>query len=631
MANWGMAQVDRIARIGSHVVIWTIVLVPTVIEMIRGWRPLLGDDATITFRSYQVLSLHAPLVGMHSDAHVPGHILYDLGPLQFVLLTVPIHIDHLQGALWGSALIVGLVLSVAVEAMWSVRRWLACVLVALAVADLAWTAPSVFGHQLLNANFGLAFLLASIVLAWAVALGSFGWWPVLVFTASVTVQAQLFYALVAVSLVIVCPFLGGWHSGRPRRFRWLMIGVGVGIVCWLPTLIQEVFGSFGNLTGLLSARSQASSGFAFGLRNLGGIAWPGPLPVRQYDPGTSFSSLGSEPVLAGVVVLVVIAVIAGVAWRYRRKDLAALATIGLICSMCVVVDFASVPRLNMGSLQWLVTMLWLVAYLWWLIVVWAVIELVRATTLQRVHASNRPLPKFNTAFGVFILFGVLIVMVLAGLWRLPSQSSVNSEESAQVSNVVQIVASKFPPGAVNFKFWPTPYAAYLSPEDYVEYDYGQAILWQLTTAGFEPLMQQHFFTTMSGITYARDRSSPTVNVIMTDDGWSSQIQKVVIGTYSPPAKHPPTSVLLPSNRATLSRSTTLDASASNATSVEFRLFGGSYGYNAPVLCTAASTIYGWLCSWNTTTVPNGSYSLVSEAFGAGGSAFSSGVNITVKN
>ncbi len=70
---------------------------------------------------------------------------------------------------------------------------------------------------------------------------------------------------------------------------------------------------------------------------------------------------------------------------------------------------------------------------------------------------------------------------------------------------------------------------------------------------------------------------------------------------------PTTSVLVPSNGATLSGSTTLDASASNATSVEFRLFGGSYGYNAPVLCTATQTYYGWLCSWNTTTVPNGSY------------------------
>jgi hypothetical protein len=92
-----------------------------------------------------------------------------------------------------------------------------------------------------------------------------------------------------------------------------------------------------------------------------------------------------------------------------------------------------------------------------------------------------------------------------------------------------------------------------------------------------------------------------------------------------------TSVLIPSNGATLSGSTTLDASASNATSVEFRLFGGSYGFNAPVLCTATLTEYGWLCGWNTATVPNGSYALLSEAFGPGGSTFSSGVSITVNN
>ena len=102
-----------------------------------------------------------------------------------------------------------------------------------------------------------------------------------------------------------------------------------------------------------------------------------------------------------------------------------------------------------------------------------------------------------------------------------------------------------------------------------------------------------------------------------------------ITTGSSPS--PTTSVLIPSNGATLSGSTYLDASASNATSVEFRLFGGIYGYNAPVICTATLTYYGWLCSWNTATVPNGSYELLSEAFGAGGSAFSSGVSITVSN
>ena len=50
-----------------------------------------------------------------------------------------------------------------------------------------------------------------------------------------------------------------------------------------------------------------------------------------------------------------------------------------------------------------------------------------------------------------------------------------------------------------------------------------------------------------------------------------------------------------------------------------------------MLCTATLTYYGWVCSWNTTTVPNGSYALVSEAFRSGGSTFSSGVSITVNN
>ena len=94
---------------------------------------------------------------------------------------------------------------------------------------------------------------------------------------------------------------------------------------------------------------------------------------------------------------------------------------------------------------------------------------------------------------------------------------------------------------------------------------------------------------------------------------------------------PTTSVLIPSMGAALTGTTYLDASASNATSVEFLLFGGPYGYSAPVICTATPTIYGWLCSWNTETVPDDPYVLVSEAFNSTGSAFSSGVSVTVKN
>ena len=105
-------------------------------------------------------------------------------------------------------------------------------------------------------------------------------------------------------------------------------------------------------------------------------------------------------------------------------------------------------------------------------------------------------------------------------------------------------------------------------------------------------------------------------------------QTLVEGSFNP---LPSTSVLIPSSGATLSGMTYLDATATDATSVAFVLFGGSYGFLGQVLCIATPTIYGYLCSWNTTTVPNGSYTLLSVASNLAGSAFSSGVNITVKN
>src|SRR6185437_12090510 len=94
---------------------------------------------------------------------------------------------------------------------------------------------------------------------------------------------------------------------------------------------------------------------------------------------------------------------------------------------------------------------------------------------------------------------------------------------------------------------------------------------------------------------------------------------------------PSTSVLIPSKGTSLSGSTSLDASATNATSVSFVLFGGNYGFNAPVVCTATPTLFGWLCTWNTATVPNGSYTLVSMATNPAGVAFSSGVALAVNN
>jgi hypothetical protein len=96
---------------------------------------------------------------------------------------------------------------------------------------------------------------------------------------------------------------------------------------------------------------------------------------------------------------------------------------------------------------------------------------------------------------------------------------------------------------------------------------------------------------------------------------------------------PTTSVLLPSNGASLSGSTYLDASAHDygtLTKVEFHLTGGTL--SQALIATAVPTYYGWLAGWNTTTVPNGTYTLESEAYDAAGlTAYSTGVTVNVNN
>jgi hypothetical protein len=94
---------------------------------------------------------------------------------------------------------------------------------------------------------------------------------------------------------------------------------------------------------------------------------------------------------------------------------------------------------------------------------------------------------------------------------------------------------------------------------------------------------------------------------------------------------PPTSnVVLPSNNATVSGNQYLDATTSPGVSqVQYELTGGTLT-NA-VIATATPTIYGWLASWNSTNVPNGTYTLQSVASSGGLTGTSPGITVTVDN
>lgn len=94
------------------------------------------------------------------------------------------------------------------------------------------------------------------------------------------------------------------------------------------------------------------------------------------------------------------------------------------------------------------------------------------------------------------------------------------------------------------------------------------------------------------------------------------------------------SVVRPSNGATVSGTYVLAASASlgdlPATRVEFRLAGGQL--DNQLIGVGTKSLFGWLCSWNTSDVPNGRYTLRSIAYDAAGkSVQSKGISLSVKN
>ena len=97
---------------------------------------------------------------------------------------------------------------------------------------------------------------------------------------------------------------------------------------------------------------------------------------------------------------------------------------------------------------------------------------------------------------------------------------------------------------------------------------------------------------------------------------------------------PPTTIVaLPANGATVSGGQWLDASASpGVTSVNYVISGGPNNLVDAPISGSTSTYVGWLGGWNSTTVPNGTYTIQSVASYAGGvSATSPGVTITVNN
>ncbi len=342
------------------------------LEIARGYRAA-SDDAVISFRAWQVLSLHPPLVGQYVLPTGHGPQAYDLGPALYWLLSVPVHIDPAQGALWGAALFGALAAVLCVEAAWSVRGTLGAAFALLGIALLVAARPLLATDPVWNPDFGLIWLTAAALAGWAVASGRTGWWPLQVVAASVAAQCHLIYAFTAAALCLLAPLLGLIRTRRAGR--WLGYGLAVGVLCWIPTAVQQLTAREGNLSALLRESGRGTGrGAGFGWRLFAAAVEPPTL----WQHGDRLSHLrwllaqvGSRPGFLGPLLLAVLLAIGALAWWRRRFELAALSGVAVVAGLGVVVSFALVPRSDTLTLVYLAPAAFPAGLLAWAVICWA--------------------------------------------------------------------------------------------------------------------------------------------------------------------------------------------------------------------------------------------------------------------
>ncbi|MGO9196724.1 MAG: hypothetical protein ACLQK4_06320 [Acidimicrobiales bacterium] len=420
-----------------HVVALLAPVVPlattVALQIRRGWRPT-SDDAAIAWRSFDVFSSHAPLLGAFNDASVASaHPVFDLGPLQYYLLAVPDRIDPVHGILWGAALVAALFAALSVEAAWRAGGLLGGMVVSAGYVVLTATQTVVVLNLPWNPNFGLYAFSAAMVLSAVAASGRTEWWPVAVFAGCVAVECHLIFGAPAAAAVAVSVVLGLLarrrenHSLRPWVIS-LVTGAATGLLCLLAPLVEQLADHPGNLTVLFRNLSHQgpSLGLPTGLRALWRSAgvWPAwTHPVPSIGTGARYerfmSALFAGSTASGVVLLAVAFAIGAVALATRRSGLAGLAFVAAVSGAGLAWTIGAVAASQSAILTYADVALWPVGMALDLTIAWGVVELGRAlarTWRREPSGEGHPI-------GLLPLLSVgaaLVGLLAAGAWSLTS-------------------------------------------------------------------------------------------------------------------------------------------------------------------------------------------------------------------
>jgi hypothetical protein len=384
----------------AHLIAEVPVLVVALLQIAHGWLPT-SDDAVIAWRTFEVFSRQVPLDGQFTQVTATGGpTAFDLGPMQYFLLAIPDRIDPVHGILWGAAVLIVALIAIAVEAAWSAGGPVAGGLVALAVAVLTESLFESTVNLAWNPSIGVYAFLATIVVSGAVGRGRLRWLPVAVATASLAAQCHLSLALPSAGALAAGLVIG--LSGHPERWKLpIASALGVGVLCFIAPLVQQITGHPGNWT--VVADSLGSHGPSVGLRDgLRGIAsvtsfppaWWIRIPAvnsvarfRQFN-----STLYRQSPAYGAVALALCVLIACAAGFSRRRGLMIVAAITAVTGLTAAWTLASVPESqSLYRFYYLYFVLWPTGMAMMATYVWGVTAVVAAgwqAARARWHAKR---------------------------------------------------------------------------------------------------------------------------------------------------------------------------------------------------------------------------------------------------
>ncbi|MCL2586562.1 MAG: hypothetical protein FWE35_29390 [Streptosporangiales bacterium] len=408
------------SRAVCHAAAWAPFVLAAGFLLRRGWQPV-ADGAAITIRSWDVLSAHGPLAGQATEL---AHGVFDPGPLEYWLLSIPVHLDPAHGSLWGGALWCMIAASLAIEAAWAAGGRLGGLVASGTVLAITAWMPGITLQPYWNPWFGVMFLLVAVPAAWAAMCGHRGWWPVLVVAASIAAQGHLLFALSSVALVVVAAVAGLAESrAQAGRYRWLLAGLLAGAVCWSAPFAQQVFGARGNLLALLRAEGTPGrkTGLAFGLKALADAAGPRPLWRTPLQSLLDVRVIGQGSAPLGVAILVVLIIVAVAAIRpLRSRRLAALAGVALVLDLGALAAYSSIAVSSipndpgpLANLNYLMILLLPVAAVTWLTVAAALVTVGRMVLGRTAVSGRAPGPAVALAAMVVVLAAGAVAPVLA--------------------------------------------------------------------------------------------------------------------------------------------------------------------------------------------------------------------------